>query len=161
MQHSIFLYSLHDMQLNKPHRTHCCVSTATVVTRTLHNITFYLHTLSCYLDSDIAYVNAKFCVHIASTRIRKPGHLLLLYDWHVVATIRRVWVRFLVGQQIFPLPLWLDRFWCPTESFVFGAKAAGALSWPLIIYLLPKMKKSKELYLHYPCLIFTIFNALK
>jgi len=30
---------------------HCCISTATVVTRTPHNVTLYLHFLSCYFKA--------------------------------------------------------------------------------------------------------------
>jgi hypothetical protein len=37
-----------DMYLKDTHRTHCCVSTATIVTRTCYNVTLYVYYLSCF-----------------------------------------------------------------------------------------------------------------
>jgi hypothetical protein len=48
LQHSLFYAVDSDMSLNHSHRTHCCVSTAAMVKRKLHNVTLYVSCLSSF-----------------------------------------------------------------------------------------------------------------
>jgi hypothetical protein len=46
VQHSIYLRSRQrHVAKQHTHRLYCCVSTATMITRTLHNVTLYVHCL--------------------------------------------------------------------------------------------------------------------
>lgn len=38
-----------DMQIKSTHRMRCCISATTLVTRTRHSVTLYVHSQSCYL----------------------------------------------------------------------------------------------------------------
>jgi hypothetical protein len=56
-----------DVQLNI-HRMHCCVSTTTMVTRVRHNVTLYVHCLSCFKCYYRLFYNRLYmhrnCVHL-------------------------------------------------------------------------------------------------
>jgi len=39
----------------KKHKLYCCIFTATVVTRMSHNVTFYVHCLSCFVQYDCSF----------------------------------------------------------------------------------------------------------
>jgi hypothetical protein len=92
----VLLYTWLWQWISDTHRMHCCVSAATMVTRTRHSVRFYVHCLPCYNWDGVftaRYVlHSTFCPHnvfMCFVWISEQTAIISLYNINGLAFITK------------------------------------------------------------------------